>query len=392
MIFNNIKKRINQIKLYDANSNQTMLPEDQIRILINQIPKKDLTNPNTTYCDPQCGTGSILLVLADVLMNSLAKVIPDETQRLIHIFSNQLFGSDIDNTQVKVAHSNLKRAINDNTFNINIDQHDCMELRTKFDYVLSNLDYSTINRFVPLWRKQCKLMIVTGRANKNSYTENKIHELTSYRYLALTGSFTPQCMMVFEPVKNNKLVTISNDEISLTVDNPPFLPNNDLIQYQYALEVLSQKFKGYDAKYGSYYINNKAVINNPGKVPLIFQVGREGDDYRKVVYVSKSIITPSEGVGEHKIVISKNGGRNHQSPVKYASPKFGTGHNSLWIKMEDPNEAERFIKYWNTEPIVMLSRALSATSPANGVAFWKRIPSINNYKKVKEIYDKYYKS
>jgi hypothetical protein len=60
--------------------------------------------------------------------------------------------------------------------------------------------------------------------------------------------------------------------------------------------------------------------------------------------------------------------------------------------MEDPNEAERFIKYWNTSPITMLSKALSATSPANGVVFWKRIPTINNYKKVKEIYDKYYKS
>jgi len=61
-----------------------------------------------------------------------------------------LFGSDIDTTQVKVASSNLKRAINDNTFIINIEQHDCMKVRTKFDYVISNLDYSTINRFVPV--------------------------------------------------------------------------------------------------------------------------------------------------------------------------------------------------------------------------------------------------
>jgi hypothetical protein len=392
MIFNNIKKRINQVKLYDAISNQTMLPEEHIRILIEQIPYKDLTNPNTTYCDPQCGTGSILLVLADVLMNTLEKAMPDETQRLTHIFSNQLFGCDIDATQVKVAHSNLKRAINDNTFNINVDQHDCMEVRTKFDYVISNLDYSTINRFVPLWRKQCKLMIVTGRANQNSYTETKIHELTSYRYLALTGSFTPQCMMVFEPVKNNKLVTISNDEITLTVDNPPFLPNHDLVQYQYALEVLDQQFEGHVAEYGSYYTNDRAVLNNPGNVPLIFQVGREDEEYRKIVYVDKSIITKREGVGIHKIVISKNGGRSHQSPVKYASPKYGTGHNSLWIKVNSKDEADDFIKYWKKEPIVMLCRALSATAPANGIAFWKRIPTINNYSKVKKIYDKYYKS
>ena len=116
MIFNNIKKRIKQIKLYDTISNQIMLPEDHVRILIDTIPKKDLQNPSTTYCDPQCGTGSILLVLADILMESLSKAIPNDLDRLTHIFSKQLFGSDIDNTQVKIAHSNLKRAINDNKF------------------------------------------------------------------------------------------------------------------------------------------------------------------------------------------------------------------------------------------------------------------------------------
>jgi methylase of polypeptide subunit release factors len=392
MIFNNIKKRIKQIKLYDTISNQTMLPEDHIRILIDTIPKKDLQNPSTTYCDPQCGTGSILLILADILMESLAKDIPNELDRLTHIFSKQLFGSDIDNTQVKIAHSNLKRAINDNKFNINVSQFNCMDINNDFDYVISNLDYSTINTFIPKWRKQCKKLIVAGRANQNSYTENKIHELSEYRYLALTGSFTPQCMMVFEPTKYDNHVTISNSEISIVVDNPPFLPNHDLVQYQYALEVLSGNFKGHDAEYGSYYTNSTEVLDNPGNTPLIFQVGKEGEEYRKIVYVSKRIITEREGVGKHKIVISKNGGRNHQSPIKYAGPKYGTGHNALWIEVEDKEEAEKFIKYWYTEHITMLCKALSATSPANGVAFWKRIPTINNYKKVKQIYDKYYKS
>jgi len=392
MIFNNIKKRIKQIKLYDTNSNQTMLPEEHVRILINAIPKKALADPNITYCDPQCGTGTLLLVLADILMITLAKAIPNEIDRLTHIFGKQLYGYDIDDVQVKIAVSNLKRAINDNTFSVNVIQQDCMKVYTQYDYVLSNLDYSTINKFIPIWRKQCKKLIVTGRANQNSYTEGKIHELTEYRYLALTNSFTPLCMMVFEPVKINKLVTISNDEISIVVDNPPFLPNQDLTQYQYALEILDQQFEGYNAQYGSYYTNSAEVIDNPGKVPLIFQVGREDDDYRKIVYVHKRIITPNEGVGVHKIVISKNGGRSHQSPVKYADPTYGTGHNSLWIEMTDKNEAEKFIKYWYKEPITILCKALSATSPANGVAFWKRIPAINNYSKVKKIYDKYYKS
>jgi len=69
-------------------------------------------------------------------------------------------------------------------------------------------------------------------------------------------------------------------------------------------------FKGYTATYGSYYTNSKEVIK-VRDYSLIFQVGKEGDDYRKIVYVGKNIIVP-EGVGQHKIVISKNGGRNHQ--------------------------------------------------------------------------------
>ena len=180
MIFNNIKKRIKQIKLYDTNSNQTMLPEEHVRILINAIPKKALADPNITYCDPQCGTGTLLLVLADILMITLAKAIPNEIDRLTHIFGKQLYGYDIDDVQVKIAVSNLKRAINDNTFSVNVIQQDCMKVYTQYDYVLSNLDYSTINKFIPIWRKQCKKLIVTGRANQNSYTEGKIHELTEY--------------------------------------------------------------------------------------------------------------------------------------------------------------------------------------------------------------------
>ena len=373
-------------------SNQTMLPEAHIRLMIDNIPAKDLANPQTTYCDPQCGTGTILLTLASVLMNTLKKAIPDEIKRIEHIFGQQLFGCDIDTTQVKLAHSNLKRAINDNTFNINIDQHDCMEVDGKFDYVLSNLDYATTNNFIPQWRKQCNLLIVTTRANQNSYTEKKIPELTKYRYLALASSNTPQCMMVFEPIKKDNKVTITNGTTTIVVDNPPFLPNHDLTQYQYALEVLEQDFTGYRANYGSYVSNHPLVLANPGKVPLIYQAGKKDDDYRKIIYVSKSIITPHEGVGQHKVVVSKNGGRNHQSPAKYAEPKFGTGHNTLWIAVEDENAANKFINYWYKEPIVALCKALSATAPTNGVTFWKRIPTLNNYSKVKKIYDKYYKS
>lgn len=390
MISNNIKKRLKQLKLYDTNGNQTMLDEDTINILINQIPEKALSNPKTTYCDPQCGTGTIMLKLADVLMDKLTDAIPDEKERLEHIFTNQIFLSDTDSTQILLASSNLKKAINNNQYKFNIFVKDCFKIHTSYDYVLSNLDFDTIKNFVPKWRGQCKKLIITGRANKNCYTDSQIHQLTSYRYLDKSVTDTLVCMMVFEPVKKNKVVEIIGNEETILVDNPPFLPDSDINSYRFALEVINRKFKTYSANYGSYYRNSKQ-LSKTGKIPLIFSVGKYGEDFRDIVYASKKVITPSEGVGKHKVVISKNGLHKRQSVVKYAGPEFGTGHNTLWLEINKKEDYDDFLKYYTSPAIVTLCKALKATMPANGTTFWKRLPTLDNYDEIERIYDKYYK-
>jgi hypothetical protein len=391
MISNNIKRRIQQIKLYESQGNQTMLAEQHIRTLLAEINPIDLADPTVTYCDPQCGSGSIMLVLADMLMDALVDAIPDDAARLAHIFTRQIYANDVDSTQARVARSNFKRAVNDKDFPVNVTEQDCFDINNVYSYVISAIDFETTNQFVPKWRRQCGKLIILNRPNKTVYSGRLITEITRYRYIGRTMS-VPTCMMVFDPVKASTLVEFTDGATTILVDTPTSLPGPDLVMYAYAQEIRDADLPGYDAHYGPFVSNDPRVVNNPGRTPLIYQVGAKGDDFLKIIKVSSKILTGKEGVGKHKVVISKNGNTGNQSAVKYAGPTYGTGHNALWIETASQAEANRIIEYWETPAVVKLSLALNATNPANGVGFWKQIPKLDNYNKVKAIYDKYYKS
>jgi hypothetical protein len=391
MISNNIRQRIKQIKLYSSQGNQTILSETNARILLSYIKEKDLKDPATTYCDPQCGSGSIMLVLADILMEKLARAIPDEQARLEHIFKNQIFVNDISSTQARIARSNFKRAVNNKDFEVNVTEKNCFDIADHYTYVVSSVDFKTINSFVPVWRRQCQRLIIVSRSNKIEYSAGKINEISVFRHLERASS-SLLSMMVFDPVKKNTIVEFTDGETTLQIDNPKRLPGSDLKLYAYAHEVCSLDLPGIQANYGSYVSNHPAVLNNPGRTPLIYQVGPKGKGFLKVIKVSSKIITPQEGVGRPKVVISKNGNPTSQSALKYAGPEYGTGHNSLWIEVSGPEEADQMIKYWESAPIVALSLSLNANNPANGKGFWLDIPTMDNYNTIKKIYDKHYKS
>jgi hypothetical protein len=354
MISNNIHQRIKQIKLYSSQGNQAILSEKNCRTLLSYIPVKDLKNPKTTYCDPQCGSGHIMLILADMLMEHLSTAIPNDLARLDHIFRNKLFASDINRTQARIASSNFKRAVNSKDFPVNVQNADCFTVNETYDYVISSIDFATINQFVPVWRKQCRKLIITTRNNKIEYTKSKKSEITVFRHLDRSPtSFLS--MMVFDPVKKNKMVTFTDGETTINVDNPTFLPGPDLRRFAYAYEIGKLGLPGIDANYGSYYSTDPKVVNHPGRTPLIYQVGTKGKGFLKIIKVSSKIITPQEGVGRHKVVISKNGNRANQGVLKYASPEYGTGHNALWIEVANRKEADRMIAYWESDPIKTLS-------------------------------------
>ena len=390
MTINNISKRLAQLKAYDSGGTQTIIQEEFARSAIDIIDDSLLSDPTTTYCDPQCGSGTLLIYLADRLMYTLKDAIPDEIERIEHIFSKQLYASDIDSLQTLVCKTNFKKALNNKKFAVNVTQQDFINVKSGYDVILSAVDFSTTNDFVSKFKDTCKHVVVLTRPNKNRYTKAKhIKEITKYKFLGVTKSTTPICLMYFTP-KTNDSVEFITDTDSIIVDSPKYLPAFDLKTYMFAKELFEQNFETFRANYGSYYVNDKRVVNNPGDVELIYQVGADGAGFRKTVGVDKSIITPREGVGLHKVVISKNGNRTLKSVLKYAGPEYGTGHNAVWIQVEDKSEAEEIINYYNSKEITQLVLSLNETSPANGTGFWSKIPHYKHYKEVKEIYAKHF--
>ena len=390
MSINNISNRLAQLNAYDSNGSQTIIQEKFAKDAIGMLDQKLLKNPKTTYYDPQCGSGTLLIYLAERLMVTLAKAIPDEIERIEHIFSKQLYANDIDSLQVLVCRTNFKKALNNKTFKVNVTQQDFADTDKEYTVVLSAIDFATTNNFVTKFKATCEHVLVLTRPNKNRYTKPKhINEITKYKFLGITKTSTPICAMYFTPKTHTKVEFITDTD-SVIVDNPSYLPAYDLKTYLFVKELFEQEFDSFDANYGSYYINHEKVVNNPGKVQLIYQVGTAGAGFRKTVGVDKSIITSREGVGVHKVVISKNGNRTIQSVLKYAAPKYGTGHNAIWIQTKDKKEAEEIINYYNSKEIRRLVLSLKETSPANGVGHWAKIPHYKNYKKVQEIYDKHF--
>ena len=389
MTTNNINKRLKQLQAYDSSGSQTIIKEIFAKKAIDLLDVDLLEDPNTTYLDPQCGSGTLLMYLAQRLMQTLEKIIPNEVERAEHIFSKQIFASDIDSLQTIVCKTNFKKALDNKQAQVNVIQQSYEAVQSPYSVVISSLDFATTNKFVKHFRAISDNVLVLTRPNKNRYTRNNINEIFKYRFLGVTASITPICAMYFKPKTDNKVEFITDDE-SVVIDDPKYLPGHNLKSYLYAEEILHSEFDTFDANYGSYYINHPSIVNNPGDEQLIFQVGREGGPFRKTVGVDKSIITPREGVGVHKVVISKNGNRSAKSILKYAEPKYGTGHNAIWIQTQSKQEADEIITYYNSPQITRLIMSLKETSPANGVGFWSKIPHYKNYNKVKEIYAKHF--
>ena len=120
MSINNISNRLAQLNAYDSNGSQTIIQEKFAKDAISLLDQKLLKNPKTTYYDPQCGSGTLLIYLAERLMVTLAKAIPDEIERIEHIFSKQLYANDIDSLQVLVCRTNFKKELNNKTFKVNV--------------------------------------------------------------------------------------------------------------------------------------------------------------------------------------------------------------------------------------------------------------------------------
>ncbi|MCB0921318.1 MAG: Eco57I restriction-modification methylase domain-containing protein [Actinobacteria bacterium] len=76
----------------DLSNDEVFTPPKVASQVLDLLPTDVWTNPDLTFLDPGTKTGVFLRAITKRLMAGLADVIPDETQRLRHILTNQVYG------------------------------------------------------------------------------------------------------------------------------------------------------------------------------------------------------------------------------------------------------------------------------------------------------------
>jgi hypothetical protein len=396
MISNNISKVIEMIPLFHRGGTESITAKDDAQHMVLTIPEKDRKNPDTTYQDRQCGTGIDALVLAEQLMKDLESVIVDPFERVTHIFKNQIMLSDINPVQVRIARANIKRAVNDNTFEPNVVVEDCFNIDTKTTYTFGAIQFDTTNNFVEHFINLSDNIIVVTKSNKHRYIESRLPEIASYRYLRRVNN-TPMCLVDIPSKKTNTEVTFFNDKEKITIDNPESVPTEDFYGWQYAQEVLAQHFEGYVSNAGP---ERPGVLDYPGSIPMVFNPSKakllDGITVSKdrengnVIGVSKKVVTEATGYGVQKLIVSKNGNPGKIPNFHWDDGSLAASAQTHWIPMSK-KEFDKLTVEIKNEPCynILFKSILVKTHTKN---FWSKIPNIKYLSKVKKIYDTYNKS
>lgn len=78
--------------LANLSSDEVFTPPEVVNQMLDMLPQKLFSNPDTTFLDPATKSGVFLREIAKRLMRGLEKQIPDLQERVDHIFQKQLFG------------------------------------------------------------------------------------------------------------------------------------------------------------------------------------------------------------------------------------------------------------------------------------------------------------
>lgn len=81
--------------LANLSNDEVFTPPELANSMLDLLPQELFKNPNTTFLDPACKSGVFLREIAKRLIAGLKDEIPDEQQRINHIFTKQLFGISI---------------------------------------------------------------------------------------------------------------------------------------------------------------------------------------------------------------------------------------------------------------------------------------------------------
>jgi hypothetical protein len=401
MLSNKISKQIEKIPYFNRSGTQSITFVDDARKLVNMIPLKDRKNPATTYQDRQCGTGLDALVLAEQLNEDLKDIIPNEQDRLTHIFKNQIFLSDFDPIQCRIAVANICRAVGNRDFKPNVEMRDCFNNNFKTTYTFGSIDFDTTNEFIEHYKNLSEHVIVITKSNSHRYVESKLTEINTYQFLRRV-KMTPMCLIHVPKIKKNKKVKFICGKNSSVIDNPKTVPTEDASGFEFVQEVLQKGFEGYRSEAGPE--DNKKFNPRSGPVPLVFRdwlddvvsgkkltTSFNKQKKVKIMMVSKRDVTDKMGYGIPKLMVPKNGNPGRVPNFYYdAKGELACSAQVHWIAMSK-TEFDKLTSAINKEPCynVLFKSVLIKTHTKD---FWSKIPKISHLKEIQKIYDQYYQS
>jgi len=81
--------------LANLSSDEVFTPPKMVNEILDLLPNELWSDKNSKYLDPACKSGVFLREIAKRLIKGLEQAIPDQQERINHIFKNQLFGIGI---------------------------------------------------------------------------------------------------------------------------------------------------------------------------------------------------------------------------------------------------------------------------------------------------------